>query len=125
MSLTASARSVPSVTTWTVSSAHPRRSEFCARAGHAVAVFVDDLYERVGGIGARGIVPASREAYGNGVRLVVYRDPDGNEIGFGGARSSGWLIPAIAAPEAVGGGAPFVRRLPSTSETRERMESAS
>ena len=64
-----------------------------ARAGHAVAVFVDDLDERVGGIGARGIVPASREGHGNGVRLVVYRDPDGNEIGFGWARSSGRLIP--------------------------------
>lgn len=39
-------------------------------------------------IGARGIEPASQETYGNGVREVIYRDPDGNEIGFGGARSS-------------------------------------
>ena len=36
-------------------------------------------------IGARGIEPASQETYGNGVRKVIYRDPDGNEIGFGGA----------------------------------------
>lgn len=28
---------------------------------------------------------AERETCGNGVRKVIYRDPDGNEIGFGGA----------------------------------------
>jgi hypothetical protein len=48
-------------------------------------VFVDDLDERVENISARGIEPASQERYGNGVRKVIYRDPDGNEIGFGGA----------------------------------------
>jgi len=26
-----------------------------------------------------------RETYSNGVRKAVYRDPEGNEIGFGGA----------------------------------------
>ena len=31
------------------------------------------------------IEPALRETYGNGVRKATYRDPDGNEIGFGGA----------------------------------------
>ena len=56
------------------------------RAGHALhPVFVDDLDGRVESIGARGIEPASQETYGNGVRKVIYRDPDGNEIGFGGA----------------------------------------
>lgn len=56
------------------------------RAGHAVhTVFVDDLDERVAGISARGIEPASQETYDNGVRKVTYRDRDGNEIGFGGA----------------------------------------
>ncbi len=56
------------------------------RAGHALhTVFVDDLDERIERISARGIEPASRETYGNGVRKVIYRDPDGNEIGFGGA----------------------------------------
>lgn len=60
--------------------------ELPERAGHAMhTVFVDDFDERVEGIGARGIEPASRETYGNGVRKVVYRDPDGNEISFGGA----------------------------------------
>jgi catechol 2,3-dioxygenase-like lactoylglutathione lyase family enzyme len=59
--------------------------ELPERAGHAVqTVFVDDLDERVEGIGARGIEPVSRETYGNGVRKVTYRDSDGNEIGFGG-----------------------------------------
>ena len=48
-------------------------------------MFVDDLDERVKTISARGIEPASQETYGNGVRKVTYRDPDGNEIGFGGA----------------------------------------
>lgn len=56
------------------------------RAGHALhTVFVDDLDERIENISARGIEPASRETYGNGVRKVIYRDPDGNEIGFGGS----------------------------------------
>jgi hypothetical protein len=47
-------------------------------------VFVDDLDERVESMSARGIEPAAQEAYGNRVRKVIYRDPDGNEIGFGG-----------------------------------------
>jgi hypothetical protein len=56
--------------------------------GHSVVtIFVDDLDERVAGIAERGIVPAKQETYGNGVRKVIYRDPDGNEIGFGGAPS--------------------------------------
>ena len=52
-----------------------------------VRVFVNDLDERVENISARGIEPASRETYENGVRKVIYHDPDGNEIGFGGAPS--------------------------------------
>jgi catechol 2,3-dioxygenase-like lactoylglutathione lyase family enzyme len=55
-------------------------------AGHALhTLFVTDLDERVDSITARGIEPTSRETYDNGVRKVTYRDPDGNEIGFGGA----------------------------------------
>ena len=54
--------------------------------GHALlTVFVDDLDARLESTGARGIEPASQETYGNGVRKIIYRDPDGNEIGFGGA----------------------------------------
>jgi hypothetical protein len=57
-------------------------------AGHSVVtIFVNDLDKRVAGIAERGIEPAKREAYDNGVHKVVYRDPDGNEIGFGGAPS--------------------------------------
>ena len=60
--------------------------ELPERAGHAMhTVFVDDLERRVESIAARGIRPATRETYGNGVRKVTFRDPDGNEIGFGGA----------------------------------------
>jgi predicted enzyme related to lactoylglutathione lyase len=54
-------------------------------AGHAMhTLFVDDLDTRVGDIAARGLEPAEQETYSNGVRKVTYRDPDGNEIGFGG-----------------------------------------
>jgi hypothetical protein len=57
-------------------------------AGHSVVtIFVDDLGTCVAGIAERGIEPAKQETYGNGVRKVVYRDPDGNQIGFGGAPS--------------------------------------
>jgi len=55
------------------------------RAGLAMhTLFVDDLDERVAGISARGIEPADRETYGNGVRKIIYRDPEGNELGIGG-----------------------------------------
>jgi catechol 2,3-dioxygenase-like lactoylglutathione lyase family enzyme len=55
------------------------------RAGHAVqTVMVEDLDARVAAIAGRGIEPAERETYSNGVRKVTYRDPDENEIGFGG-----------------------------------------
>ena len=54
-------------------------------AGHAMhTLFVDDLDDRVAAVAGRGIQPAERETYDNGVRKVTYRDPDGNEIGFGG-----------------------------------------
>ncbi len=50
-----------------------------------VTIFVDDLDARVAAIAARGIKPDEHETYSNGVRKVVYRDPDGNEVAFGGA----------------------------------------
>ena len=56
------------------------------RAGHGlVTFFVDDLDRWVAEIAARGLEPAERETYSNGVRKATYRDPDGNEVGFGGA----------------------------------------
>lgn len=54
-------------------------------AGHTKhTVFVDDLDTRVAAIAERGLSPANRETYSNGVRKITYVDPDGNEIGFGG-----------------------------------------
>ena len=64
--------------------------EDAERAGHAVhTILVDDLEAVVEDIAARGIEPAKRETYRNGVRKATYRDSDGNEIGFGGAPLEG------------------------------------
>ena len=55
-------------------------------AGHAMhTLFVHDLDALVAQIVDRGLDPAKRETYTNGVRKITYRDVDGNEIGFGGA----------------------------------------
>jgi len=48
-------------------------------------IFVDDLDAPVERLADRGLDPVERETYSNGVRKITYRDPDGNEIGFGGA----------------------------------------
>ena len=57
-------------------------------AGHAIhTLFVDDFDARISRIRERGLEPAERETYPNGVRKTTFRDPDGNEIGFGGARA--------------------------------------
>jgi catechol 2,3-dioxygenase-like lactoylglutathione lyase family enzyme len=56
-----------------------------AAGNSVVTMFVDDLDAQVAAIAARGLEPDERLAYSNGVRKVVYRDPDGNELGFGGA----------------------------------------
>jgi catechol 2,3-dioxygenase-like lactoylglutathione lyase family enzyme len=54
-------------------------------AGHAMhTLFVSDFDERVSTIAQRGLEPAERETYDNGVRKATFRDPDGNEIGLGG-----------------------------------------
>lgn len=56
------------------------------RAGSAIHTILDegDLDELVARIAARGVEPAERETYSNGVRKAVYRDADGNEVGFAG-----------------------------------------
>ena len=55
-------------------------------AGHARhLIFVGDLDGFVAQIAARGMQPTGRETLDNGVRKVIYRDPDGNTIEFGGA----------------------------------------
>jgi catechol 2,3-dioxygenase-like lactoylglutathione lyase family enzyme len=56
------------------------------RAGDAlITLFVDDLDAVIAEIASRGLEPAERETYSNGVRKATYRDDDGNEVGFGGA----------------------------------------
>ena len=55
-------------------------------AGHSrLTWFVDDLDAFVAAARGRGIEPETEETYGNGVRKTTYRDPDGNEVGLGGA----------------------------------------
>jgi catechol 2,3-dioxygenase-like lactoylglutathione lyase family enzyme len=58
------------------------------RVGGLITVFVDDLDAVLTEIASRGLEPAEQETYSNGVRKATYRDPDGNEIGFGGAPAS-------------------------------------
>ncbi len=56
------------------------------RAGPGVLLaFVDDLDAQLAEIAGRGLVPDERETYSDGVRKAIFRDPDGNEFGFGGA----------------------------------------
>jgi len=60
--------------------------EHAAGAGNSeVTIFVDDLDERVAAAAARGVEPDERLTYSNGVRKAIYLDPDGNQVGFGGA----------------------------------------
>jgi len=55
-------------------------------AGNSVVtIFLDDLDAHVAAVAARGLGPDERETYSGGVRKVIYRDPDGNDLGFGGA----------------------------------------
>jgi catechol 2,3-dioxygenase-like lactoylglutathione lyase family enzyme len=59
--------------------------EHAEGAGNGVVtIFLDNLNARVAAIAARGLEPDDIETYANGVRKVTYRDPDGNELGFGG-----------------------------------------
>jgi predicted enzyme related to lactoylglutathione lyase len=53
--------------------------------GAIITVFVDDLDALAAEIASRGIEPAERVTYSNGVRKAIYRDVDGNEISFGGS----------------------------------------
>ena len=50
-----------------------------------VTLFLDDFDAEVEAVAARGLQPDERETYSNGTRKAVYRDPDGNEVGFAGA----------------------------------------
>jgi hypothetical protein len=58
--------------------------EDAERAGGALhTIFVDDLDALVAEIAARGIEPDERATYPGKARKAIYRDADGNEIGFG------------------------------------------
>ncbi len=60
-------------------------NEDTERAGRSVmTVFTEEIDAVIDEIAKRGIEPANRETYANGVRKVTIRDADGNEIGFGG-----------------------------------------
>jgi hypothetical protein len=48
-------------------------------------VFLGDFDVRISQFAERGLEPAVRETYDNGVRKATFHDPDGNGIGFGGA----------------------------------------
>jgi hypothetical protein len=57
-------------------------------AGHAFNLtFLGDLDGFTTRAARRGLEPASRETLVNGVRRVIYNDPDGNDVGFGGLSS--------------------------------------
>jgi catechol 2,3-dioxygenase-like lactoylglutathione lyase family enzyme len=76
----------PTEAVWTLAEGQSVYIVEHAEAGNsAVTIFVDDLDARVAAIAARGLEPDDREAYSNGVRKALYHDPDGNELGFGGA----------------------------------------
>ena len=55
-------------------------------AGHGkITLFVDDYDQFLDQVAGRGLHPETQETYENGVRKAIFRDPDGNEIGVGGA----------------------------------------
>ena len=57
-------------------------------AGSSVlTIFLDDLDAQMALIADRGLEPDEIETYSDGVRKALYRDPDGNEVGLGGAPS--------------------------------------
>lgn len=64
--------------------------EHAEAAGNGVVlIFVDDLDAQEAEITARGLEPDERLTLENGVRKRIYRDPDGNEVAFGGMPSGG------------------------------------
>ena len=53
--------------------------------GARITVFAGDLDALVATVASRGLDPVETVTYSNGVRKAIYRDADGNEVGFGGA----------------------------------------
>jgi hypothetical protein len=56
--------------------------------GADITILVDDLDALVAEIASRGIEPDERATYSNEARKAIYRDGDGNEIGFGSVPAS-------------------------------------
>ena len=60
--------------------------EHAEGAGNSVVtIFLDNLDAHIGAVADRGLEPDEIETYSNGVRKAIYCDPDGNEVGLGGA----------------------------------------
>jgi hypothetical protein len=56
------------------------------RAGRSLlTILVEDLDDQVAQLAERGLEPTKQETYAEGMRKITYRDPEGNEIAFGGA----------------------------------------
>lgn len=63
------------------------------RAGGAMLmIMAEDIDATVAAIAGRGIASARVEEYEQGMQKVVYRDPDGNEVSYGG-------VPRVIVPE--------------------------
>ncbi len=52
--------------------------------GGPLTIFVEEFDQRIAEIGSRGIEPAERVTYKNGVRKAIYRDVDGSSVEFAG-----------------------------------------
>ena len=56
------------------------------RAGNGLlTLFTEDLDAALATAASGGIEPTTVETYDNGVRKATFHDPDGNEVGLGGA----------------------------------------
>ena len=58
--------------------------EEAGAGGSVQLIWVDDLDATVAAIGERGLEPDERETYAGKAQKAIYRDPDGNEVAFGG-----------------------------------------
>ncbi|HEX5729523.1 VOC family protein [Microbacterium sp.] len=59
------------------------------RAGGSLSMLmVEDIDATVAEIAARGVEPLRIEEYEEGMRKVVFQDPDGNELSFGGSSAA-------------------------------------
>jgi catechol 2,3-dioxygenase-like lactoylglutathione lyase family enzyme len=89
-------------------------------AGHArLTLFAEGLDSLLASVSARGLSAIETESYANGVRKVTFRDPDGNEVSFGGAPRN-----AAARPRRVRKPAREAARTPRAQRSRERRRAS-